>query len=245
MGRRPPGAGTSSGDHNHNHNGNGNGNDDHEGGRGPDRRPDELVWYVAYGSNVDRSRLLTYLAGDRHLGEGSTHDGARDRRPPVTDSAHPLALDVYFAGRSSRWDGAVAYCDHHPASDPALGRRWLLRRSQVEDLVRQENRHAAPVQLDLDRCRRHGHLDVLGGRYGRVVWLGEVDGAPAVTATCARPTAPEGPAGVAYLRTIARGLAECWGLDATQAARYLATRRGNAGRLDPGALAEALRTGDG
>lgn len=200
-----------------------------------------LVWYVAYGSNLDRDRLLTYLEGDHHRGPASTHDGARDRRPPLADAAHPLGLDVFFAGRSTRWDGAVAYCDHAARGPgPVLGRRWLLRRSQLEDLVRQENRHPDPVPVDLDRCHRAGHLDVVGGRYGRVVWLGEVDGVPAVTATCARPTTPEGPAGVAYLRTIARGLAQSWGLDHTAAARYLAARRGNAGRLDPAALAAAL-----
>ena len=208
---------------------------------GRHRCGDDLVWYVAYGSNIDRARLVTYLDGDRHLSGASTHDGARDRRPPVADAPHRLALEVFFAGRSTRWDGAVAYCDHGCTVDrPVLGRRWLLRRSQVEDLVRQENRHTSPVAMDLARCRRDGHLDVLGGRYGRVVWLGEVEGSPAVTATCARSTSPEGPAGIDYLRTIARGLAQSWGLDAAESARYLAGCRGNAGSLDPLALAEAL-----
>ena len=210
---------------------------------GPRRRDDdeELVWYVAYGSNLDRSRLLTYLEGDRHLGPASTHDGARDRRPPVADAPHQLDLDVFFAGRSTRWDGAVAYCHHGRSADgPVLGRRWLLRRSQFEDLVRQENRHPSDLALAWDRCRSDGHLDALGGRYGRVVWLGERDGLPLVTATCARPVTPEGPAGPAYLRVLARGLFQSWGLDTKEAARYLAGRRGNAGRLDPVALAEAL-----
>lgn len=201
----------------------------------------ELVWYVAYGSNTDRARLLTYLDGDRHLGAGSTHDGARDPRPPLADAAHPLALDVFFAGRSTRWEGAVAYCDQAtPAAGPVLGRRWLLRRSQLEDLVRQENRHASPVAIDLDRCRRAGHLDAVGGRYGRVVWLGELDGVPLVTATCATATTPEGPAGLAYLRTVARGLAESWGLDLPEVARYLAARRGNVGAIDARRLADEL-----
>jgi hypothetical protein len=202
---------------------------------------DELVWYVAYGSNTDRARLHTYLQGDTHLGPTSTHDGARDPRPPLADAAHALCLEVFFAGRSTRWDGAVAYCDHGcPAEGPVLGRRWLLRRSQLEDLVRQENRHRGPVRLDLARCRGDGHLDAVAGRYGRVVWLGEVDGVPAVTATCAVPTTPEGPASLPYLRTIARGLGESWGLDAVEVARYLATRRGNVGHLDPVELGELL-----
>ena len=58
---------------------------------------DDLVWYVAYGSNIDRTRLLTYVEGDRHLGPSSTHDGARDRRPPLADAPHELAFDVFFA----------------------------------------------------------------------------------------------------------------------------------------------------
>lgn len=203
---------------------------------------DHLVWYVAYGSNIDRRRLLTYLEGDRHLGSASTHDGARDRRPPLADAPHELTFDVFFAGRSTRWDGAVAYCAHGTESSPgpALGRRWLLRRSQLEDLVRQENRHAHPLVLDVDACRRAGHLDALGGRYGRLVWLGEIDGCPTLTATWARPTDPDGPAGIAYLRTIARGLAESRGLDLPAAARYLAARRGNVGHHDPVLLAEQL-----
>jgi hypothetical protein len=201
----------------------------------------DLVWYVAYGSNLDRDRLLTYLHGDRHRGPSSTHDGARDPRPPQADAPHELPFDVFFAGRSTRWAGAVAYCHHgDPAPGPTMGRRWLLTRSQLEDLVRQENRHRDPVTIDLDGCRRAGHLDVLGGRYGRVVWLGQVDGVPAVTATCAQPAGPDAPAGIEYLRIIARGLAESWGLDPSAAARYLSARRGNLGHHDPVLLADQL-----
>jgi hypothetical protein len=206
----------------------------------------DLVWYVAYGSNVDRTRLETYLLGDRHRGAASTHDGARDPRPPQADAPNRLDLEVFFAGRSTRWEGAVAYCGQGtlPGAGPVLGRRWLLHRSQLEDLVRQENRHPGPVTVDPLHCRRQGHLDVVGGRYGRVLWLGEVDGVPAMTATCGRPVTPDGPAGVAYLRTIARGLAQCWDLELDEIARYLAERRGNAGHHDievlTGELAGAL-----
>lgn len=226
----------------------------------------DLVWYVAYGSNMDRNRLSTYLEGDLHLGSASTHPGARDRRPPLADAPHRLPFEVFFAGRSTRWDGAVAYCatgagrycatgpdgDSATGADgdsalgadgppgPALGRRWLLRRSQLEDLVRQENRSAAPVAVDVDRCRASGYLDVAGGRYGRVVWLGEVDGVPALTATCAQPVTPHRPAGIAYLATIGRGLSQAWQLDLGDIARYLAARRGNAGHHDPLRLADEL-----
>ena len=203
---------------------------------------EDLVWYVAYGSNMDRSRLSVYLGGDVHLGAASTHDGARDQRPPLADAPHRLPLEFFFAGRSTRWAGAVAYCSAGapgPAG-PVLGRRWLLRRGQLEDLVRQENRHVGPVPIDLDRCRTQGHLDVLGGRYGRLVWLGEVDGVPAVTATCARPVTPDGPAALAYLATIARGLGQSWQLDLPDIARYLAASRGNVGHHDPSRLADEL-----
>lgn len=177
---------------------------------------------------------MSYLIGD-----GSSHAGARDPRPPRANGRHHLEAELFFAGRSTRWDGAVAYCDPNRTPDrPALGRRWLLSVDQVSDIARQENRVDVRLDLDLLDCRRHGHADLTDGRYGRALWLGEVDGIPAITITSRRRVGPVGPAATDYLVTIARGLIDAWGLSPSDVAHYLATRPGNRGVIDPDALAE-------
>jgi hypothetical protein len=204
------------------------------------------VWYAAYGSNLCRERFETYLTGGCPPGATLVQPGCRDASLPVDVGTVTIPFPLYFAERSVRWEGSgVAFVGApRPGTGIALGRRYLITAEQFTDMIAQEN-HLDPDSarlLDLDRVAQEGDHAFSDARYGRVVHVGEVDGLPVLTFTAphlsgwAAPTPPTVP----YLRLIATGLAEAYGMDAPDAARYLAAAPGARGRLDPVALAEAL-----
>ncbi len=176
----------------------------------------DLVWYVAYGSNLCRSRLQEYL------------DRGPDPAPPRADRPLTLAHPLWFSGESVVWTGGRAYLDHqeHPGTE-TLARAWLLSAEQWRDLHTQE---AGPD----------------GDRYPVLLDLGEHDGVPVGTFTGPEPLHPSRctrPA-PAYLRRIATGLHEAHGLDAQAAATYLLGCPGLADCWSAPDLLDALR-GDG
>ena len=100
------------------------------------------VWYLAYGSNVNRSRFLHYLAG------GRTESGARDATPPARDIWLRAPLRLTFAKESRKWDGGgVAFVDPDPGG-AAIVRAWDITGEQFEDVFAQENRLPVGTALD-------------------------------------------------------------------------------------------------
>lgn len=181
-----------------------------------DEGVDEGVWYASYGSNMWWARFRCYLEGGVPPGGTRVHEGARDPSPPAGSRAVRLPYRMYFAGRAAGWDGGgVSFLDHDQLGhdDPACawGRAWRITREQFDDVVAQEN-GVSPGSLDGD-LRAMGPGDwrlVAPGAYGRLVLVDHLDGVPMVTFTSPRPLAEadlHAPAG-AYLRTLARGLAE-------------------------------------
>jgi hypothetical protein len=189
-----------------------------------------LVWYVAYGSNLERSRFDCYLEGGVPEGGSRDYAGCVDPSAPVDDVAVELPGRLVFAGTSTVWGGGMAVYDPE-GSGRVAGRAYLLTCDQVGDVVAQEMRREpagafarrlAGALVDADS------LQVLGpGRYETVVRLEDVDERPAFTVTCddvdqLEPQAPTAP----YLRTIAAGLRDAHGWAAPQVADYLAAAEG-------------------
>lgn len=196
----------------------------------------DLVWYVAYGSNLGRARLQAYL------------DRGPDPSSPRADRGLRIGHRLFFAGVSQVWGGGRAYVDHaavEPSATPA--RAWLLTRAQWDDLHARESGPAHgpgtdPGSLD------EGEVRVVGeGRYDVLIGLGRHDGVPAVTFTGPDPldvaacTKPD----PSYLRAIATGLAEAHGLTGAEAAAYLVSRPGMAGHWTEDELRTALGAGQG
>ena len=97
---------------------------------------DDLVWYVAYGSNLSRARFLRYLD-----------------EPPRADRALTVGHTLWFGGESVVWTGGRAYVDHEPQPGrETLARAWLLTEPQWVELHHRENGPDGdryPVVLDL------------------------------------------------------------------------------------------------
>jgi hypothetical protein len=206
------------------------------GQRATTRAVDEVVWYVAYGSNLGQERLQRYLTR------------GPDPTPPRADRPLHIGHPVFFAGESQVWGGGRAYVDHAavtPTRTPA--RAWLLTRGQWDDLHERESGADHTAGTDPDSLTE-GEVRVVGeGRYDALIGLGRHAGVPVVTftrpepldlASCTRPDP-------AYLRAIATGLAESHGLTPEEAAAYLASRPGMAGHWTVAEVRAALGAGSG
>jgi len=174
----------------------------------------DLVWYVAYGSNLSSARFSWYV------------DRCRDTTPPRRWAAIEAPHRLLFARTSARWeDAGVAFLDPVPTPGVrTLGRAWLLTREQFADVLAQEC--GLPVgSLEVPPLEAACVVAQPGHWYGCMVAMGRREGWPMVTFTdeSAATLAPGGP-GPAYQAVIADGLAEAHGLTPAEAADYIARR---------------------
>ena len=166
---------------------------------------DDLVWYIAYGSNLHAARFNCYISGGRPPGARRTYLGCRDQSPPRQDIGIHLSGGLTFAGESTVWGGGMAFYNPH-ADGELAARAYLLTFGQLSDVVAQEARR--PVGSDLalgsgvDR-----RWAVPSQVYETVLQVGDRDGLPLFTITSLQnlePTTPSAP----YLRTMLDGLGE-------------------------------------
>lgn len=175
----------------------------------------ERVWYVAYGSNVNKTRFLRYLEGD----EG--HPGARDATHPAEGRFTTAPMHLRFAGESQRWGGGVCFVDPDPAAS-AYVRAWDITAEQFEDVCAQENRRPIGEPFDWTAALK-GDAIVGDSWYSRIVRLDvpfATDDRPAMTFTWATPR-PLNPPARAYRETIVAGLAENPDLSSADIEAYL------------------------
>jgi hypothetical protein len=204
-------------------------------------QPEQLVWYVSYGSNMHRARLATYLSGGTPPGADRANPGARDPRPPRQDLAVWLPGGIYFATHSPVWHGGRAFYD--PAlPGGAAARGWLITARQFADIAAQEMYREPGADLDLTTVLTTGRDQMGEGRYETLVHCGEIEGHPLLTFTApwrladVAPLAPSLP----YLRMLAGGLVAAHGWDIRRAAAYLAGLPGAAPTWRPEDLATQL-----
>ena len=189
-----------------------------------------LVWYVAYGSNLERGRFGCYLEGGVPEGGARDYAGCSDPSAPAGDVPVELPGRLVFAGTSTVWGGGMAVYDR-AGDGQVAGRAYLLTRDQLGDVVAQEMRRepaGAFARRLAGALVEADSLQVLGpGRYETLVRLEDLDGRPAFTVTCddadeLEPKAPTAP----YLRMIAAGLRDAHGWETAQVVDYLAVAGG-------------------
>jgi hypothetical protein len=207
----------------------------------------ELVWYVSYGSNLNRARFITYIEGGSVPGNDVVHAGCADPTPPVDDAPLELPQSLYFAGWSDRaWGGTAAgFITLEAQTSPALARAYLITLPQFQEVIRQENRNVAgadDVHLHIEEARKHGHVRMLAqGYYSELIYCGRRDGYPMLSFTASENRTDFRPPSPAYLRIIRSGLQESHGLTTADAVEYLKDRPGVLGNWTAGQLAEMLR----
>jgi hypothetical protein len=183
----------------------------------------DLVWYIAYGSNMRSARLRYYLAGGRPPNGAKTLPGCRDRRDPERSIPVELRGKLYFAQESAQWTGGRAFLDLD-ADGTVWARGHLITIGQFSDILAQEMYRTPADDLGLADWLSRGRTQVGPGRYETVVCVGSLDGHPALTftapwaveeITCTKPAA-------AYLENIAAGLLEAGAWTQDEIAAYLA-----------------------
>jgi hypothetical protein len=208
----------------------------------------ELVWYVSYGSNLNRARFLAYLQGGRVAGNDLVYKGCSDTSPPVDDVALELPHSLYFAGWSGRvWGGTsagfITLDAHAPA---ALARAYLITQGQFVEVVRQENANRADIadfEVTLERAGEYGHARMLpSGTYTELIYCGERGGHAMLSFTASEDRTDFAAPSAAYLRVIGSGLKECHGVTTAQAAAYLRDRPGVRENYTPSQVLHILET---
>lgn len=165
-------------------------------------------WYVGYGSNLLRTRVLRYLSGFEE---------------PKILSEVPTTVNrrLYFGGHSKTWGGAVAFLHPTIVRPTSYCKAYLMTGEALEAILAQENGRAVldPQENWWDIPEGSVYLLNVTGKYNQVLRLDDIDGYPAftVTSSTVQPWGrPPGP----YLATIRAGLQEC-GLEKRTAEGYL------------------------
>lgn len=175
----------------------------------------DLVWYVAYGSNLSTSRFL------RYFNTGEPFVAAE----PIRVS---LPASLYFAGESRVWGGSPAFVTLNGAGS-SHGCARLLTLAQLHHLAEGENGASVALESVDPLAVLAGDWTKLGlgpeavghrGKYDAMLRLPDLHGLPAVTLTTSRALAPGEPA-EGYTATIVAGLIETVGLSENSAVRYL------------------------
>ena len=192
----------------------------------------DLVWYVAYGSNLSAARFGCYLAGGCPPGSFRTYEGCRDRSPPRRADGVLLPGGLTFAGASSVWGGGMAFFD--PTADATVAARaYQVTFGQFSDIVAQEARH--PVAEDLVLSEGTRQWPTPSGVYETVLHLDDRNGLPMLTITSLQELDPKPPT-AAYLRMVLAGLGEAFGWEPDRCVAYLLGARGITPEWTPEAL---------
>lgn len=189
------------------------------------------VWYVAFGSNLSSERFLVYILGGSAKGRQYHQPGSSDHTLPTESRSIEVPYSLYFSGNSLVWDGAVAFLTHTTGANPAKVRAYRIKLGQFWDVIHQENHwQAKPTPIALDVLRAQGSAVVESpdktngnatGQYAKVLYLGELDGAPLLSATIPTPHAKALKPSAAYLQMLGRGLRESHQLTPAEIANYI------------------------
>ena len=188
------------------------------------------VWYACYGSNIREERFMCYIEGGTPPGALKNFTGCRDTSKPRESRAINIDHEMYFAQKAPTWNNG-GICFLNPEKNAAantLGRTYLINSEQFIDLVKQELNFEGEIHIDFEELAENGSYNCLNdGRYGLLLYLGEIDGAPIVTFTSEVYLQNEiNKPDKEYLRTIIRGIREIYTLSDLEILEYLQQKKG-------------------
>lgn len=198
------------------------------------------VWYASYGSNLSRHRFDRYLRGGTPNGGRHRYPGCSDRTAPAADRPVTLPYRLRFGGASRTWGGGMAFVDTLTAGR-TLGRAYLISAEQFGEVHAQENGgHAGPA--DIAALPPGEPVRTAGGNYPMILRCDDGGHVPVLTFTAETVPRAAAPAH-AYLRAIARGLAEAHRMTVAAIVRYLRSAPSVRAAYDAAVLAAIVRAG--
>lgn len=163
-------------------------------------RPDDYVWYAAYGSNLSAERFACYIRGGFCRENSHSYSGCADKSLWTAEYFTSVSGQMYFGKESITWGGGVCFFDAS-ITGSAIVRLYRITRAQLMDVMKQEGPSPA----------WYGHIQCLGV---------ETNGEPIVTLTSDRLHKRNKPSD-AYLQLIRNALMSECKLTAKEADRYL------------------------
>lgn len=189
----------------------------------------QYVWYASYGSNIEEERFLCYIQGGIPSGSTQPEKGCRDKSLPCDTRTVYLPYHLYFSGYSNRWGGGPAYIGHdYNEKCDTLGRMYKITEEQFIDVLKQEN-NLEEVSVNLRQVKESGFLNIEGlTPYGRIVYLGDKEGAPIFTFTCDKNMTERtlSKPSLNYLSTIASGIKQIYKMEEEEIIRYFSNKSG-------------------
>lgn len=188
----------------------------------------DLVWYVAYGSNLSHDRFYCYITGGTPEGSDKVFEGCRDTTLPQAVKREILDRELYFAENSQSWQGMGVSFIRNVTSPTAKTYvvKYLITRGQLEDLAKQETSTLRTIVLDFERTIEEGFTIFRKAWYGKVLFLGLDDAVPVFTLTSGTDRQNITRPSDEYIRTIARGLEHQHALSTAEIALYLEGKDG-------------------
>jgi len=190
------------------------------------------VWYLGYGSNLEKQRFLCYIVGGQPRGSNKVYDGARDKTPPLFSNKFIINHDLYFSKNSSAWNnGGVAFIDVELSnSAKTLARVYLITRQQFEDVARQETSSDNVLPIAFGQAIQNGFTIFKSPSwYGNVLNIGTKKGCPILALTSENTIQEYVKPDPAYLLTIMRGIHEVFKITPKEMASYFSRKRGVSG----------------
>lgn len=188
------------------------------------------VWYACYGSNLLEERFQCYISGGTPKNAKRTYPGCTDKNFSGISKPIRIPGELYFAKSSKTWSGGGAGFIRTEGfnKEETLGRRYLISEQQFIELVQQEIKFEGEFHIDLKDVKQRGFLDMKNDSwYGKIVYLGDLEGAPIFTFTNEdflekEINAPH----PFYLKIIIEGLKETYGMSNAEIEDYLKSKKG-------------------
>lgn len=189
----------------------------------------DLIWYVAYGSNLLRDRFLCYIKGGKTPTCNRMSKGCKDKSLPIKIRPTRIPHRLYFAKEATVWgEGAASFIEANASDQRTYARQYLIRFDQFIDIVLQENNESIEnIVIDLKQVINQGQIFIGEGDdfdwYGRILYLGEDEGIPKLTFTAKwddermdynKPSER-------YIKTIIKGLIETHELSQSEIIDYI------------------------
>jgi hypothetical protein len=188
-------------------------------------KDDDHVWYVAYNENVGANRFSTFILGGRISGYPVQLKGCADKALPLKAIDATIAFPLYF-GRFSKKDGQGRAFIVPEKTEGAVThvKMYLVTKSQFVEIVSQENM-GREIMVNFDDAIQDGESVIAhGAPYGKMLFLGNFEGAAAFTFFPDKTNIARVPPAESYVEELTDALKAGTHLSADLIKRYILER---------------------
>ena len=199
---------------------------------------EKRVWYVCYGSNLNRERFMCYIQGGTLKGSKRPAVGCTDKTLPQEDQSMTIPYPLYFSKKSSQWDGSVAFIRTKKDKDSeTLGRAYCVTDEQFQEIVEQENGNKKINPINLDEIIKNGSGNIVDvSFYNFIIYLGKIGKIDAFTFTSKVSSNSDDFVGPSkeYFDIITSGIVDTYKYPMVKAEKYLrqAIKRSHNKKID-------------